>query len=251
MKTIAFPEQGDTLKIGRVKTDPTAYWRSEGNAITASSPTFEALVLTPKVCAVLIPVSIEWLSDVANAQQLLESVIAGALGAEIDRCILYGTSSGGELSGLSTMDGVNKSPAFGAWSIDSLIGQMETIWTANGPSGLSVLLHPDGEAHRLKLKDGDGAYFYSQRNPVDQLQFFMSTNVTTTDCFIGDFRRVLCAVKDRLRVEVLMAGTGTDAAGTTFNATTEMYRWIRVYTRLDSHCEYPSHLCYMSGLTNS
>ena len=126
MKTIVFPEQGDTLKIGRIKSDPTAFWRSEGNAILASSPTFEALVLTPKVCAVLIPVSIEWLSDVSNSQQLLEQVIAGALAAEIDRAILYGSGSAGQPSGLATMDGVNKSPAADRRSIDSLIGQMET-----------------------------------------------------------------------------------------------------------------------------
>ena len=252
MKTIQFPENADTLKIGRVATDPTAYWRVEGGAISASNPTFEQLVLTPKVLAVLVPVSIEFLSDVSNAQQMLTDVISRAMAAEIDRAILYGTGAAAEPSGLATMDNVTKVTGVGSWNIDWIINRLETIWTNNGPTdGLSMLLHPDGESYRLRLVDGNGEYLFTKDNPVSNVRYLVSTNVTSTDTFIGDFSRVLLAVKDQLRVEVLPAGTGTTAAGTTYNATSEMYRWVRVYARLDSHCEYPKHLVYASGLTNT
>jgi len=53
-----------------------------------------------------------------------------------------------------------------------------------------------------------------------------------TEIYLGDFSRVLIGARTDIKIEILPAGTGTDAAGVTYNATTQMYRWIRVYGRL-------------------
>lgn len=253
MRMIPFPANADSLRIPRVLSPPTAYWlAAQGTALTASSPTFEAIVLQPRVLGVLVPVSLEFLSDVAGAQQAIEEVISQAIATEIDRAILYGTGASGEPGGLSTMTGVVKAPAVGAWTIDTVIGWLETMWNSNCPrEGLSMILDSDAEAHRIKLKTGEADYYVTSNNPISFINYLMTENVVSTDLFLGDFNRLILGVKDNLRVEVLPAGTASDASGNSYNATSELYRWIRVYSRLDFACEKPEHITYASGLTNA
>ena len=87
------PMTTSEMAIASLTGDPTAYWRQETAAITATKPTFGRITLRPKVVAALVPVSVELLEDSANAGQAIEMAIQGALGQALDRAALKGAGA--------------------------------------------------------------------------------------------------------------------------------------------------------------
>jgi HK97 family phage major capsid protein len=95
----------------RVLTDPTAYWRGEGIAITESDATFGALLVTPGSLGALCRVNAELLDDVPTFAATLDNMLAQALALKLDLLGLYGSGVGAESTGLrniSTGDGINE-----------------------------------------------------------------------------------------------------------------------------------------------
>ena len=60
------------LTIAHVDSGPTAYWRPEGSAVTASGVTFGKYTLRSKTLACIIPITLELLEDAPNAAQIVE-----------------------------------------------------------------------------------------------------------------------------------------------------------------------------------
>lgn len=250
MRTIPFGD-GGTLELGRVETDATAVWRNEGQTIVASGPTFSKLVMTPHCLAVLCPVSIEWLEDVSNGEQLLEQVITNAMAVELDRAVLRGGGAAEPTGVLNTTD-VHTTAVGGPWNYDTLVNAMEDVWSDNGPSQpTAIILSPAAESFRRRIKDGEGRYAVADGLPTVNVPFLMTSACPDDEIYVGDFSRVLLAVKTQFKIEILPAGTGADSSGGTYNATTQMYKWVRVYGRFDTHIEQPKHLAVLTGCTNT
>lgn len=94
------PMDAQTVNIGRVTGDPSAAFRTEGTAITASDPTLDNVTLTSKTMSCLVIASIEWLQDAINGEELIRNEIAKAMGLQLDLVALYGgiTTGAGTLN---------------------------------------------------------------------------------------------------------------------------------------------------------
>ncbi len=249
VKTITLPP-GDSFKIGTLETDATASWRVEGGHITASNQTFGAIYMYPKTCAALIPVTREWLEDVANGADLIEQATIAALAVALDTAILRG-SGGPQPRGILNITNVGTTAVGGAWTYDTLLTGMYSIWNSNGPDPSAVILSPASEKSRRSRKDGDGLYLVADQTPLAGVPFLFSTSCPSDEIYLGDFTRVLLGARTDWTVEILPAGTGSTQSGDTFNATTQLGAWLRVYGRFDVHCEKPEHMHVLTGVTNS
>lgn len=89
------PMDANTVQIGRLTADPTAAFRTEGSAITASDPTFDNVTLAAKTMSALVVGSMEWFQDADNVDQVVSDAIARAVGLQLDLVALYGSITSG------------------------------------------------------------------------------------------------------------------------------------------------------------
>jgi HK97 family phage major capsid protein len=86
-----------TMLIGRLTTDPTAAFRTEGNTVTASDPVFDNVTLTAKTMSALVVGSMEWFADAPNSDEIVRNAIAKAIALTLDQQALFGgVVAGGE-----------------------------------------------------------------------------------------------------------------------------------------------------------
>lgn len=91
------PMDAKTVQIGRLTTDPTAAFRTEGSTVTASDPVFDNVTLTAKTLSALVVGSLEWFMDAPNVDQVVTEAIAKAIALTIDQQALFGgITTGGE-----------------------------------------------------------------------------------------------------------------------------------------------------------
>lgn len=84
------PMEAGTVNIGRQTGDPTASFRAEGSAITASDPTFDSVTLSAKTLSAMVVATEEFWQDAPNADQIIKKALAEAMGNQIDLVALYG-----------------------------------------------------------------------------------------------------------------------------------------------------------------
>ncbi len=91
------PMDAKVVNIGRLTTDPTAAFRTEGSTVTASDPVFDNVVLTAKTLSALVIGSMEWFQDAPNVDEVVSNAIAAAVALELDKQALFGgVIAGGE-----------------------------------------------------------------------------------------------------------------------------------------------------------
>jgi HK97 family phage major capsid protein len=78
------------VQIGRLTTDPTAAFKTEGSPISASDPAFDYVQLTATSLTALTVASVEFLQDAPNADQIVSDAIAKSMALELDKAILFG-----------------------------------------------------------------------------------------------------------------------------------------------------------------
>lgn len=258
---LTVPMESEELQIARVTGDPTAYWRGEGVAVTASGMTFDRVTLKAKTCAAIVPVSVEWVEDAANGAQLIESTLATVLGQELDRVALAGTGAASEPRGILNVSGVNTVGSIGAiGDYQDVSEAVEAILTANYTgdiSDLAWLLHPrEAAAYDQLIGTVDGEPLQPTRW-VGQLKQHYTTKLpingggggNEASMIVGDFSQLIIGVRAAARIEILPVGTVTDGDGVTHNAAAELKRLIRAYLRMDVACLRPSHFTVLSGIT--
>lgn len=90
----AFPMSGNETNIPKELTNPTAYWVTEGNAITDSKAQLGVITMTPKKLAALVTLTNEVLMDAnVNFGQYIIKKIAQAFGTAEDSQFFAGTGS--------------------------------------------------------------------------------------------------------------------------------------------------------------
>jgi HK97 family phage major capsid protein len=252
------------LEIGKLASDPTAYWRRETASVTASAPSFGKITLRPKVLATLVPISIEWLEDVSNGQQLITTAIQNAMALELDRAALKGTGGGAEPLGIVNASGVNAQTAVGTpTTYSNITTSVKNILVDNfnGPiEALSWVMNPIQAATYQGLVTG----ISSDNTPLTppewaaKLQRFYTNSLAINtgnspqdyDMVVGDFSQMVWGLRSSgMTIEVLSSGQATDADSNSFNALTEMYRYVRVYIRMDVGLLHSNWFDVLSGVT--
>ncbi len=84
------PMPAKVVQIGRLTTDPTATFRTEGSTVTASDPAFDFVQLQATTLSALTVASMEFLQDAPDADQVVSEAIAKAMALELDKAILFG-----------------------------------------------------------------------------------------------------------------------------------------------------------------
>jgi HK97 family phage major capsid protein len=104
------PMESKVLQIGRLTSDPTAAFRTEGSTVTASDPVFDNVTLTATTMSALVVGSMEWFMDSPNVDEVVSNAIAQAVATQLDLVALFGqVTTGGE----QTATGNNMLPSGG------------------------------------------------------------------------------------------------------------------------------------------
>jgi HK97 family phage major capsid protein len=78
------------VQIGRLTADPTAAFKTEGSAISASDPAFDFVQLSATSLTALTVASVEFLQDAPNADQVVSDAIAKTMALELDKAVFFG-----------------------------------------------------------------------------------------------------------------------------------------------------------------
>jgi len=249
------------LRIAKLTTDATSYWRAEAAAVTSSDMVFGAVTLEAKTLAALVPVSVELLEDASNIAQLVQQSLVRAMGQKIDAAILEGSGSGAEPTGLLNASGLGSVTSVGTPSdYSDLTTAAKTILTANysgDVSDLAWVAHPRDRATFNGLADSTGQPLVAPQW-AGELRQFTTTELPTTDgassnessMLVGDFREVVLGMRTRgIQVRIASDGTATDGSAATVNATDQLLKWIVCYVRCDVGVLRPDFFVKMTGVT--
>jgi HK97 family phage major capsid protein len=208
------PMTTQQMYLARLAGGADVSWKSEGSAITESSPTFERVTLTAKTLPCLIRISAELFEDLSpEATDTIERELSLALSLELDRAALRGSGVDPEPTGIRFAAGVTVTSlgADGAsptW--DNVIDAVATVRAAN--------VEPDGIiwASRTqqtfdKQKDLQNRYLEPPtslagipRVSSNQIPVNLTTgaNTDTSELFVGRWSDVLVGLRTDLRFQV-------------------------------------------------
>jgi len=219
-----------TVEIGRITGQPTAGFRTEGSAITASDPTFDNVTLTAKTMNAFVVASVEWLADAENATDLLRRVISRAIAQQLDKVALYGGTTAGHggidlasppnpVGILQAVDierpanilgnGANGTVQTATAFWDEIIDTVGVVEDGNETPN-AIVWNSRGSRRYAKATDSMGRYLEAPKtlpprfisNTIPSYTQGTMTN-TATDVFAGDFSQLLIGVRQGMTIQTL------------------------------------------------
>lgn len=210
---ITVPLGSDNNVIAKVMNDPVPAWRSENSLVEESGMTFDRVAFKPKSLAVLVKVSRELLEDSLNIGNVLPSVLAAALAAELDRVALFGTGADNEPRGVVNF--ANLTPnAFaggdiGAKGYKELVRAKTTLRNINSDvTGFVMSVREEGRLSEMTDTTGQPLQPPKAIADIPQLSSTsIPTNLGAGDdeslIIAGDWRKLMIGVRHDIRIEVL------------------------------------------------
>ena len=210
-----FEMVSEKVRLARLTADPSASWRTENSAISASTATFGAIDLRARSLACMVPISRELLQDASNASSVIENSIAASIGLAIDYAMLRGNGAAEQPTGIRYTTNVSLSTSTGGTTgFDPLARLVRDVYTNNylgTPEALSLVYAPRTAATYMMLKDAQGQPL-RQPDTLAAVQRFQSnqipTNSTTyggdseSEAYLGDFSQLVLAVRSPLEVQI-------------------------------------------------
>jgi len=246
------PMTTNTLKMGKVTGDLTAYWRAENEAITASDMSFDGLTFTAKALAAICTISVELLEDAANINGLIENSIAQALALELDRAALFGSGSGSEPKGLNGVTGVQAismgDNGAALTGYGPFTQAMQKLYEANAVPGAFVfsprtwaalegLVDTTGQPLAAPASFASAGKLVSNQIPNDLTQ---GTAHNASAAFVGEWANLMVGLRTSLTLEASRVA-GADAFS-------KMQVMIRAYLRADVQVASPGHFVKIAGI---
>ncbi|MCC6696305.1 MAG: phage major capsid protein [Candidatus Hydrogenedentes bacterium] len=243
------PMSGAELKIAKVDSDPTAYWRGENQEITESAGTFAGLLLKAQACAVLTTFSIELLED-ASFSETIENMVAMAIALKLDHAGLFG-SGVNEPLGVWNVDGIEEyslgTNGATPTNYNAFSQASQKVYQNNGqPNAVIFNARTNGTLDRLQ----DTTYQpLTPPRSFEELRKVVSNQIpntltqgsatTASGAFLGAFRNVIIGVRTELQLE---------ASRLTGDSFKKMQVQVRGYVRADIGVARPNHLCRITGI---
>jgi HK97 family phage major capsid protein len=226
------PMDAKTVQIGRLTGDPSAAFRAEGNAVTASDPTFDNVTLTATTMSALVVGSLEWFQDADNVDNVVSDAIAQAFALQLDLTALYGsiTSGAGSINLPTPPNPRGVLGALNAVATSSVLGAAANGTTQTSASYFNELLdtlftpRSFNEAPTGMIWNSKAALQYAKAYdttgqplqwPVDlaTLPRFISNQVPSytqgtmtsraTDVFVGDWSQLLVGQRLGFTIQTL------------------------------------------------
>lgn len=212
-------------RFATVESDPEIRSHAENASIDESEVVFGSRLFVPTTKVCLIRASVELVEDSANFADMVDSVLARAFAAEIDRLGLHGTGVGESLGVLNTPDVVEiDGSTFDSWS--PFARAVQAVRSANYTPG-DFVLSPGALGAIDDLVDGEDNPL--RRPPsLEGARFLPTTNIAdgaTTTAITGQWDNLFFATRTGLTIE------STRTGGDAFNKLSVL---IRAYLRAES-----------------
>ena len=192
--------------IVRLESDPVAAWRVENSAVNESGPTFGRIEFSAKSLAVLVKTSKELLRDSLNVESMLESSLAAAMAAELDRAVLYG--NGGiegkpEPIGIANTVGILtlSEPRSGAYR--PILSACRSLALENANTPTAAIMSPSDAFYFAGLVDSNGQPL-NKPPIVSTLPLLDTTKAVDNEILVGDFSRLLIGIRQVMEVQILL-----------------------------------------------
>lgn len=252
---LTIPMGTNILDLAKVTGDPTAGWKAENAAATASDMTFDRLRLQARTLMALVKVSVELMEDSQMLAGTLENALSAALALELDRVALYGSGTAPEPRGLKNWTGVQTysmgTDGAALASYGPFSQAVQLVQTANGqPNAVIYAPRTAGEIDRLVDTTGQPLQppdsfralrkYITKQVPVNLVQGAANN---ATDAIVGDFSQLLIGMRQQIRVEV-----SREASDATSSAFSNLQVWVRAYLRADIGVAHPEHFCIVTGI---
>jgi HK97 family phage major capsid protein len=195
---------GDRLTLARVVTDPTFTVVAENTEIPESSIAFDRVGFTAHKIATVIKLSRELAEDSANAAEIIESTLAKAFAAELDRLGLVGSGSG-EPNGLLNYTDVASTDSIGAIGWHDVHNAATAVRCSNyEPNG--YILSPTISGDLLLTQSTDSGVWLGPPATLDGMQRLTTTNCPDANLFVGDFSQFVFGIRTNATLEVTTTG---------------------------------------------
>ncbi|MBA7489816.1 hypothetical protein ES702_00350 [subsurface metagenome] len=216
-----FIMEAPTVRIVKIKTDPTAYFVAENQAITESEWEIEPITLIAMTIGVIIRSSLELIQDAPNAAAALQNSMAAAISQKLDLVCLRGDGVN-EPRGIANCDDrniINKGTN-GATitTYDDFSNAVEDVYDHNGVPN-AVIMAPRTYFTIDRLKQATVNEPLSGPASYQDLKKFATNQVAIDDskgssnvasrAYVGDFSQVLMGIRKGLEIETTRSG-GTD-----------------------------------------
>lgn len=211
------PMSSQTLKMGRVSGDPTAEWKAENAAITASDITLEQIEFKAKTLIAQIKASRELVEDAQGLEDVIVNCFAEKLALELDRVALLGSGTGEEPKGLTSYaSGVNvvsmgtNGAALTNW--DKVLDAYQDVRDDNHEPNGAMILAPrtlrtvggfkDTTNQPLRRPfDLESARLLSTTQvPITQTQ---GTATNASSIYLGNWAQLMYGIRSELHIVVL------------------------------------------------
>ncbi len=140
------------IAIPRLAGTATAGWYSEQGTITASTPSFDNVVLRPEVLAAMVSYSRKLLAQSQpNVESIVRRDLATVLSLEMERAVINGSGIDNEPTGILNTAGVTSialgTPDGGQPSWTGLLRLIEAVASANADTGGAFIINSATEAY--------------------------------------------------------------------------------------------------------
>jgi HK97 family phage major capsid protein len=255
---VTIPMDSQTLKLARVTGDPTAGWKVENAAATASDMTFDAVTLTAKTLMALCKLSVELAEDAINGPTTIENALAEGLAVELDRVAFMGTGVDPQPRGIWNTSGITvvasaanghaltATNAYGKW-----ISAIQAVEDNNFVSNATVIA-PRTKAKLNSLQDttnqplmSPDAYKALRTFSTKQIPTNMTkgTSSNASIAIVGDFSQLLLGMRTNLVVEIMREGADASSS-----AVTSLQVFIRAYLRAGVQLARANHFAAIEGI---
>lgn len=194
------------LRMPKVTGDPTFEVKVENDDFTEDETLkFGAIAFYPVLIGTFISMSREIAEDSANFTNVVNDAIAASFAVQIDRFPLLGMASQRAQIGLLDDPTIPETPSTGTLTFGKLAAGATAIRTANHEPR-SILLHPSRRDAVLdSVASGSGEYLGVPPS-LEGVQMLDTTSIPIDKCLIGDFRKLILAVRGGPAVEATTLG---------------------------------------------
>lgn len=235
---VTLPFDSSTVTLARVSADPSVQVKAENASFTDSGPTFEACTLTAYTLGCYCRLSNELAADMLNGQ-LIETILARALAAEVDKQCLAGTGSA-QILGITLYPNCNAITSVGSPTYDDIVDALKANMDDNGVSNAAVY-SPATWSTLNKLKKNAEANNYTAGDlpqAVKDLNHLVTTAIGDSYGVVGDFTKAILGLRQDITVQ-----TSTD------ERFAQNQLAIRATMRGDLGLSIPDHFCVLSGIS--
>ena len=212
----------------------------EGGAKPEAALAFEEKSVIARKIAVHIPVTTEALSDVANAESIINNRLLTMFRLKVEDQLINGNGIAPQMSGLLNLSGIQTHTLGADTVIDAvkkMITKVETVAFAN-PN--VVVMHPSLWETIVLNKDAEDRYYFGGPVNVDTRTIWGLPVVTTT-LIASD--KVM--VMDTTHFALVMRQDATFATGVINDDFTKNIQRILIEGRMNLAAHRPSALCLM------